>query len=122
MRRVAAVLMALGFSFAGFPAWGAGVWGAGPAWGAVAPAGHPASRMAPLVTIARAGMKVVAFAGYTIEVPAGWPVYRLARDPQRCVRYDRSAVYLGQPGANQQCPAHLAGRAATLSLAGAVYR
>jgi hypothetical protein len=60
---------------------------------------------------------VVAFAGYTIDVPAVWPVYRLAGDPYRCVRYDQNAVYLGQPGANQQCPAHLAGRVATLNLA-----
>ena len=66
---------------------------------------------------AGAGTRRVAFAGYTIDVPAGWPVYRLARDPYRCVRYDQNAVYLGQPGANQQCPAHLAGRVATLSLA-----
>jgi hypothetical protein len=63
------------------------------------------------------GTKVVAFAGYTIDIPASWPVYRLARDPYRCVRYDQNALYLGQPGANQQCPAHLAGRVATLSLA-----
>jgi hypothetical protein len=60
---------------------------------------------------------VVAFAGYTIDIPANWPVYRLTRDPYRCVRYDRNALYLGQPGANQRCPAHLAGRVATLSLA-----
>jgi hypothetical protein len=60
---------------------------------------------------------VVAYAGYTIEVPAGWPVYRLARDPHQCVRYDHNAVYLGQPGDSQQCPAHLVGRVATLSLA-----
>jgi hypothetical protein len=64
----------------------------------------------------RAGFKVVRFAGYTIKVPASWPVYRLDRDPSRCVRYDRHAVYLGQPGANQQCPAHLVGRAATISI------
>jgi hypothetical protein len=102
MRRVATVLMVLGCGIAGFPAWGAGASPAG-TWGAVAAAG--------------AGMKVVAFAGYTIEVPAGWPVYLLARDPHRCVRYDKNAVYLGQPGANQQCPAHLAGRVGTLSLA-----
>jgi glycoside hydrolase-like protein len=65
---------------------------------------------------AGAGTTVVTFAGYTIDVPANWPVYRLARDPYRCVRYDQNALYLGQPGANQQCPAHLAGRVATLSL------
>lgn len=66
---------------------------------------------------AAAGLKLVRFAGYTVDVPAAWPVYRLARDPSQCVRYDQNAVYLGQPGANQQCPAHLAGRVATLSLA-----
>lgn len=89
--------MVVGCSLAVFPAWGAGA----NAWGAVA----------------ATGTKVVAFAGYTIDVPAAWPVYRLAEDPSRCVRYDQNAVYLGQPGANQQCPAHLAGRVATLSLA-----
>jgi hypothetical protein len=64
----------------------------------------------------RPWVKVVRFAGYTIRVPASWPVYRLDRDPSRCVRYDRHAVYLGQPGANQQCPAHLVGRTATISI------
>ena len=82
-----------------------------PARGAVAPAREAAA------LAAGAGTRRVAFAGYTIDVPAGWPVYRLARDPYRCVRYDQNAVYLGEPGANQQCPAHLAGRVATLSLA-----
>jgi hypothetical protein len=118
MRRVASVLMVLGCSFAGFPAWGSSAWGSGAwgsgAWGEVVPAGP---RAAPSAAAAGGGTKVVAFAGYTIDVPAGWPVYRLARDPSRCVRYDHNAVYLGQPGANQQCPAHLAGRVATLSLA-----
>ena len=91
-----------------------------PAGGAVAPAGGavaPAGQRAALARTAASGTKVVAFAGYTIDVPAGWPVYRLARDPYRCIRYDQNAVYLGQPGADQQCPAHLAGRVATLSLA-----
>jgi hypothetical protein len=64
----------------------------------------------------RPGFKVVRFAGYTIKVPASWPVYRLDRDPSRCLRYDRHAVYLGQPGANQQCPAHLVGRTTTISI------
>jgi hypothetical protein len=58
--------------------------------------------------------KVIRFAGYTLDVPAAWPVYRLARDPARCVRFDRHAVYLGRPGPGQQCPAHLVGRVATL--------
>ena len=56
------------------------------------------------------GLKPVRYAGYTIQVPASWPVYRLDRDPGQCVRYDRHAVYLGLPGASQRCPAHLVGR------------
>ena len=64
----------------------------------------------------RPGFKVVRFDGYTMRVPASWPVYRLDRDPSRCVRYDRHAVYLGRPGANQLCPAHLVGRTATISI------
>jgi len=64
----------------------------------------------------RPAFKMVRYAGYTIRVPASWPVYRLDRDPGRCVRYDRHAVYLGRPGANQQCPAHLVGRTATVSI------
>ncbi len=54
--------------------------------------------------------KPVAYDGYVVEVPAGWPVYRLAAAPRRCVRYDTHAVYLGAPGPDQQCPAHLVGR------------
>jgi hypothetical protein len=59
---------------------------------------------------------VVRFAGYAIDVPANWPVYRLDRDPARCVRYDRHAIYLGEPGGDPLCPAHLVGRVATISL------
>src|ERR1019366_1821163 len=62
------------------------------------------------------GFKVVRYAGYTIRVPASWPVYRLDRDPRRCVRYDQHAVYLGRPGPNEQCPAHLVGHTATISI------
>jgi hypothetical protein len=32
------------------------------------------------------------------------------------VRYDVNAVYLGTPGANQNCPAHAIGKADTLSI------
>ena len=52
------------------------------------------------------GSKLVRFGGYTVSVPAGWPVYSLAADPSRCVRFGRHAVYLGQPGLSQRCPAH----------------
>jgi hypothetical protein len=61
-------------------------------------------------------VKAVQYGGYTIDVPANWPVYWLDRDPARCVRFDRNAVYLGQPGTDQVCPAHLVGRVATISL------
>jgi hypothetical protein len=50
------------------------------------------------------------FAGRTVHVPAGWPVYRLSRHPRMCVRLDRRAVYLGAPSANQSCPANAIGR------------
>jgi hypothetical protein len=63
-----------------------------------------------------ARLQQVRFGGYTFRVPASWPVYRLDRDPTRCVRYDRHAVYLGRPGAEQQCPAHLVGRTTTISV------
>jgi hypothetical protein len=57
-----------------------------------------------------AGAQVIRFHGYRLSVPAGWPVYRLARRPRTCVRFDRHAVYLGTPGPAQACPAHAVGR------------
>ncbi|HEU5419621.1 MAG TPA: glycoside hydrolase domain-containing protein [Streptosporangiaceae bacterium] len=60
---------------------------------------------------ARAGaaLRRVQFQGYTFQVPAAWPVIDLARHPATCVRYDRHAVYLGSPGADQSCPSWLFG-------------
>jgi hypothetical protein len=57
-----------------------------------------------------ANARVVRFHGYRLSVPAGWPVYRLAREPRTCVRFDRHALYLGTPGSAPQCPAHAVGR------------
>ena len=54
--------------------------------------------------------KVIDYHGYTIAVPAGWPVYSLASDPTVCVRFNRHALYLGQPSSAQRCPAHSIGR------------
>jgi hypothetical protein len=65
-------------------------------------------------------MKTVEYRGYAIRVPATWPVYSLSEDPDQCVRYDVNAVYLGTPGPNQNCPAHLVGRADTVSIGGPV--
>jgi hypothetical protein len=57
----------------------------------------------------RPAVKPVAFAGYTFEVPRSWPVIDLARHQRACVRFDRHAVYVGQPGRNELCPAALIG-------------
>jgi hypothetical protein len=57
-----------------------------------------------------AGTEVVRFAGRVVDVPPGWPVFRLAEHPRMCVRMDRKAVYLGRPGARQHCPAGAIGR------------
>ena len=54
--------------------------------------------------------KLVHYHGYRLAVPSGWPVYRLGLHSRQCVRFDRHAVYLGRPGAAQNCPAHAAGR------------
>jgi hypothetical protein len=71
----------------------------------------------PAVHAGRA-MKTVEFRGYTFKVPASWPVYRLNKDPDQCVRYDVNAVYLGTPGPDQHCPAGLVGTADTVSIGG----
>jgi hypothetical protein len=59
---------------------------------------------------ALSGYQTVDYRGLRFQVPDGWPVYDLAKDPTRCVRFDQHAVYLGHAGANQSCPAHLVGR------------
>ncbi len=59
---------------------------------------------------AAAATRGVHFDGGRVQVPAGWPVYRLAQHPGMCVRLDRRAVYLGAPAADQRCPAEAMGR------------
>ncbi|WP_331755794.1 glycoside hydrolase domain-containing protein [Streptomyces sp. NBC_01643] len=49
----------------------------------------------------------VKYRGLSIQVPVGWNLVDLAKDPQACVRLDQHTVYLGHPGANQSCPTHL---------------
>ncbi|MFL5824533.1 MAG: DUF1906 domain-containing protein [Solirubrobacteraceae bacterium] len=73
----------------------------GPSWAGAAPA--PGAATGP-------GLRVVAYHGYQVLVPRTWPVYDLAKDPQTCVRFNRHAVYLGQPGADERCPAQAIGR------------
>ena len=47
---------------------------------------------------------------YALDVAASWPVFDLSLDPARCVAFNTHAVFLGAPGAAQDCPAHAAGR------------
>ena len=60
--------------------------------------------------LARGHLRTVRYHGYAFTVPAAWPVFDLAQTPRTCVRFDRHAVYLGTPSAQQDCPAHVAGR------------
>jgi hypothetical protein len=74
-----------------------------------------------LLTFASAGTagsswKSVTYHGYSVSVPRSWPVYNLARDPSVCVRFNRHAVYLGQPGPVERCPADPAGRSEAILL------
>jgi glycoside hydrolase-like protein len=56
------------------------------------------------------GERTLHFDGRSLQVPAAWPVFRLARHPRMCVRLDRRAVYLGTPSPRQDCPAEAIGR------------
>ena len=60
--------------------------------------------------------QTVTFGGYTVSVPASWPVYDLTKNPRHCVRYDVNAVYLGSPGPDQDCPPNLVGRVDTVTI------
>ena len=62
-------------------------------------------------------LKVVRYHGYAVKVPRSWRVFDLAKDPHVCVRFDRHAVYLGAPKAQERCPAHAIGRTEAILLA-----
>src|SRR5688572_29464840 len=70
--------------------------------------------IAPPVAEGAPETKVVTYGGYRVTVPRSWPVHRLADEPERCVRFDRHAVYLGRPGQNQDCPPSTAGKVEAL--------
>ncbi len=55
-----------------------------------------------------AGTRTVSFRGVAVQVPDSWPVRDLAGHAG-CVRFDRHAVYLGDPS-RSTCPPHLVGR------------
>jgi hypothetical protein len=69
-----------------------------------------------LKTTATSKFKTVEYDGYSVTVPSSWPVFHLDTDPDQCVRYDINAVYLGNPGANQNCPSNLIGRVQTITI------
>ncbi|MCQ4211197.1 choice-of-anchor P family protein [Streptomyces longispororuber] len=54
------------------------------------------------------------YQGRTFTVPESWDVVDLDKAPDSCVRFDRHAVYLGTPGAQQNCPAKELGRTEAL--------
>ncbi|HEY2640347.1 MAG TPA: glycoside hydrolase domain-containing protein [Streptosporangiaceae bacterium] len=74
-------------------------------------AGLPAAAMvsAHVAADSAGRFKPITYRGYMFKVPAAWPVLNLARHPGTCVRFDRHAVYLGTPGANEHCPSWLLG-------------
>jgi hypothetical protein len=68
-----------------------------------------------LASASPAGATVsVRYRHLVLHPPAGWPVYRLARQPSRCVRFDRHALYLGRPSSQQRCPNRAIGRTAAV--------
>ncbi|MCW2857025.1 MAG: hypothetical protein JWR52_2640 [Marmoricola sp.] len=60
--------------------------------------------------------RFVTYHGVRVTVPADWPVVDLRSHPRACLRFDRTAVYLGTPGAQADCPAHAVGRSDTIWL------
>lgn len=64
----------------------------------------------PLDARASSAWRVVRYHGYRLMVPAHWPVFNLAVHPSTCVRFNRQAVYLGNPGTDQHCPSQVVGR------------
>lgn len=58
----------------------------------------------------------VTYNGLQFTVPTSWPVYSLASDPNRCVRLDQNAVYLGQEGQTPQCPSRVIGHTETVQV------
>jgi hypothetical protein len=106
MRRIVIFIVAIGLTI---------IWIGGAAVSRAVPGGADL-RLAAQVTQVSAPVKTIHYGGYTVRVPANWPVYYLSIRSTVCVNYDRNAVYLGVPGINQECPARVIGRVATISL------
>ncbi|GAB7185200.1 DUF1906 domain-containing protein [Kitasatospora sp. Ki12] len=55
------------------------------------------------------GLRDVSYRGHHFAVPSDWKVVDLTAAPSTCVHFDQHALYLGTPGARQDCPAHFQG-------------
>lgn len=64
---------------------------------------------AAAVAVTQHRIKTVTYHGHSFEVPRGWRVINLADHPRACVRFDRHAIYLGAPTANEACPSSIVG-------------
>ncbi len=93
-------------------------------WGLIAGAAAAAAGLSSPPALAAAGLrfaaaeasaaapgtlKSVTYLGYRFAVPASWPVIRTSAASATCVRFDRHAIYLGDPGRDQDCPPGLLG-------------
>jgi glycoside hydrolase-like protein len=70
------------------------------------------TRLAPVGAAANGPLheKTVDYLGRSFPVPYSWQVIDLTAHPTTCVRFDMHAVYLGHPGADEDCPARGVGR------------
>jgi hypothetical protein len=87
---------------------------AAPASAADRPATGGTSGTSTAGSLAGTDTRTVSFRGVRVEVPADWPVRRMSGEPG-CVRFDRHAVYLGDPS-EITCPADLVGRTQAVHL------
>ncbi|HYZ28856.1 MAG TPA: DUF1906 domain-containing protein [Thermoleophilaceae bacterium] len=60
-------------------------------------------------------LRAVTYHGFTVRIPSSWPVFRLSGS-RTCVRFNRHALYLGVPAAQQECPAGSVGRSEAILL------
>lgn len=87
-----------------------------PADAASTPVPAPQAQRAGSPAATNAATKQVVYHGVAVQVPSDWAVVDLTRRAHACARLDRPVVYLGAAPAQQDCPAHLVGRASTLWL------
>ncbi|MFG3191506.1 glycoside hydrolase domain-containing protein [Streptomyces omiyaensis] len=77
--------------------------------GATATAAHAVPRQLPEAAAPATATTTVEYRGLRLDVPADWRVVDLEKAPATCVRFDAATLYLGHPGAEQDCPAEAVG-------------